>query len=158
MESNICRCMTKSLLISRCTCGHCSTQPTVIESHCCREVDEVKTKVGEWSDRLRCITEHEGFDPVCLNVHVLQTAYYEYRQRWGQYEENDNLKWVRAWSSILIYKTFLSHSQASKFQIECTCPPGKWIVKITCPNVPFTCLKYTKPMQLMWKSVLRSRP
>ena len=42
--------------------------------------------------------------------------------------------------------------QASKFQIECTCPLGKWIVKITCPNVPFTCLKYIKPMQLLWKS------
>ena len=47
--------------------------------------------------------------------------------------------------------------QASKFQIECTCPSGKWIVKITCPNVPLTCLKYTKPMQLMWESEIRSR-
>ena len=47
--------------------------------------------------------------------------------------------------------------QASKFRIECTCPSGKWIVKITCPNVPFTCLKYIKPMQLMWKSEIRSR-
>ena len=47
--------------------------------------------------------------------------------------------------------------QASKFQIECTCLSGKWIVKITCPNVPFTCLKYIKPMQLMWKSEMRSR-
>ena len=48
--------------------------------------------------------------------------------------------------------------QASKFQIECTCPSGKWIVKITCPNVPFTCLKYIKPMQLMWKSEICSHP
>ena len=48
--------------------------------------------------------------------------------------------------------------QASKFRIECTCPSGKWIVKITCPNVPFTCLKYIKPLQLMWKSEIRSRP
>ena len=47
--------------------------------------------------------------------------------------------------------------QASKFQIECTSPSGKWIVKITCPKVPFTCLKYTKTMQLMWKSEIRSR-
>ena len=30
--------------------------------------------------------------------------------------------------------------------------------KITCPNVPFTCLKYIKPMQLMWKSEICSRP
>ena len=48
--------------------------------------------------------------------------------------------------------------QASKFQIECACPSGKWIVKITFPNVPFTCLKYTKPMQLMWKSEICSHP
>ena len=48
--------------------------------------------------------------------------------------------------------------QASKFQIECNCPSGKWIVKITCLNVPFTCLKYIKPMQLMWKLEIRSRP
>ena len=38
--------------------------------------------------------------------------------------------------------------QASKFQIECTCLSGEWIVKITCPNVPFTCLKYIKPCNL----------
>ena len=48
--------------------------------------------------------------------------------------------------------------QASKFQIEWTCPFGKWIVKITGPNVPFTCLKYIKPMQLMWKSEICSCP
>ena len=45
-----------------------------------------------------------------------------------------------------------------KFRIECTCPLGKWIVKITCPNVPFTCLKEIKPMQLMSKSEICSRP
>ena len=48
--------------------------------------------------------------------------------------------------------------QASKFQTECTCSSGKWIVKSTCPNVPFTCLKYIKPMPLMWKSEMHSRP
>ena len=57
---------------------------------------------------------------------------------------------------ILVVVAELAY-HASKFQIECTCPPGKWIVKITCPNVPFTCLKYIKPMQLMWKSEIRSR-
>ena len=29
--------------------------------------------------------------------------------------------------------------------------------KITCPNVPFTCLKYIKRKQLMWKSEIHSR-
>ena len=57
------------------------------------------------------------------------------------------------WHSAVVW-LFL---QASKFQIECTCPSGKWIVKLTCPNVPFTCLKYIKPVQLMWKSEIFSR-
>ena len=60
---------------------------------------------------------------------------------------------------LIVTVTLLGYvTQVSKFQIECTCPSGKWIVKITCPNVPFTCLKYIKPMQLMWKSEIRSRP
>ena len=55
-------------------------------------------------------------------------------------------------------KNLATGMQALKFQIECTCLSGIWIVKITCPNVPFTCLKYTKPMQLMWKSEINSCP
>ena len=69
---------------------------------------------------------------------------------------------TRIITPLLCYNTicFLQNShirQASKFQIECTCPSGKWIVKITCLNVPFTCLKYIKSMQLMWESEIRSR-
>ena len=26
----------------------------------------------------RCITEHDGFEPVCLNVDVVMTAIYQY--------------------------------------------------------------------------------
>ena len=29
---------------------------------------------------IRCITEHPGFEGVCLNPWVLETAYYQYRQ------------------------------------------------------------------------------
>ena len=31
-----------------------------------------------------CVTEHEGFDAVCLNRWVLQTAYYQYKQQYGK--------------------------------------------------------------------------
>ena len=62
----------------------------------------------------------------------------------------------KLWDAYLVYS--IHYIQASKFQIECTCPLGKWIVKITCPNVPFNCLKYIKPMQLMWKSEICSCP
>lgn len=27
-----------------------------------------------------CITQHPGFSPVCLNIHVLRTAWFQYRQ------------------------------------------------------------------------------
>ena len=72
-----------------------------------------------------------------------------------------------SWSNINLPKMsplrnsstdFQKSTQVLKFQIECTCLSGKWILKITCPNVPSTCLKYIKPMQLIWKSEIRSRP
>ena len=78
---------------------------------------------------------------------------------------SDGTSWYSLDISIAIHSESLSikfefalECQASKFQIECTCPSGKWIVNITCPNVPFTCLKYIKPVQLMWKSEICSHP
>ena len=38
----------------------------------------------------------------------------------------------KLWDAYLVYS--IHYIQASKFQIECTCPSGKWIVKITCPR------------------------
>ena len=72
----------------------------------------------------------------------------------------NNFKLEIVWHSISKVRIEFKQTiiQASKFRIECTCPLGKWIVKITCPNVPFTCLKYIKPMQLMWKSEICSHP
>jgi len=32
-----------------------------------------------------CITKHEGFDAVCLNLWVLQTACFQYFQLYGVY-------------------------------------------------------------------------
>ena len=37
--------------------------------------------------QLRCVTEHDGFQAVCLNVHVLETAYYGYRQDHGDHRD-----------------------------------------------------------------------
>lgn len=33
-----------------------------------------------------CIIDHEGFDSVCLNVWVLQAAYFAYRYHYGEVE------------------------------------------------------------------------
>ena len=54
--------------------------PTVTECLCCCEIDKVENKMdGGYS----CIVEHPGFDAVCLNVWVLQTAYYTLRKHYG---------------------------------------------------------------------------
>ena len=53
------------------------------ECICCGEVDRVAVKIQESELKLPRITDHEGFAAVCLNVWVLQTAYYQYRQHYG---------------------------------------------------------------------------
>jgi len=42
--------------------------------------DKTET-IGSMS--IKCITEHEGFEAVCLNVWVLQASYFTYRQHYG---------------------------------------------------------------------------
>ena len=65
----------------RCTCDHCTTN---LECVCCREIVEVRAKRDEGnSTEIACITQHPGFSTVCLDVWVLQTAYYQYRQDYG---------------------------------------------------------------------------
>nr|XP_011446118.3 uncharacterized protein LOC105341337 [Crassostrea gigas] len=66
-----------------CMCGHCP--PTAKESVCCQEIPQVKAVLAEDPGK-PCITEHQGFHPVCLNPTVLRIAYYAYRQ---QYEKDE---------------------------------------------------------------------
>ena len=62
--------------------------PTVRECVCCCEIDEMNQKKHDTcnGDAVVCITDHEGFEPVCLNMWVLQTAYFAYRQHYGELE------------------------------------------------------------------------
>ena len=60
--------------------------PTREECICCCSISEVVAKMEETGGS--CITESEGFDAVCLNQWVLQTAYYQYRQQYGRYSES----------------------------------------------------------------------
>ena len=72
--------------IYRCQCGLCEIMPTNIESQCCLDMPEVVAKLDRMPDdaaRPQCITLHPGFQPVCLNVHVLETAYYAYCYNYG---------------------------------------------------------------------------
>ena len=62
--------------------------PTSREYICCCEVERILTK-KEGENEIACITGHAGFEPVCLNVKVLQTAYFTYRQRYGELHDGN---------------------------------------------------------------------
>lgn len=43
-----------------------------------------------YSDELTCITRHPGFQTVCLDIFVLETAYYQYRSQYGDVQKSIN--------------------------------------------------------------------
>ena len=50
---------------------------------CCQEIDRVVQKMRDLEGgrtKVPCITDHPGFEPVCLNAWGLEVAYYQYRQ------------------------------------------------------------------------------
>ena len=55
------------------------------ECVCCKEISNIMDKMNELDEStyVECIIEHPGFATVCLDVWVLQTAYYQYRQHYG---------------------------------------------------------------------------
>ena len=59
--------------------------PTSRECLCCHEITLVANKIALAGTKhvLQCITEHPGFSTVCLDVWVLQTAYFQYQQQYG---------------------------------------------------------------------------
>ncbi|XP_071828109.1 uncharacterized protein [Apostichopus japonicus] len=63
------------------SCGQCAVMPTARECRCCREIEKVRNVMDE--EGAACITLHPGFEAVCLNPWVLQTAYNVYRQQYG---------------------------------------------------------------------------
>ena len=71
------------LLFCRCKCGNCVIMPTVTECVCCCEIAKVVQKIENNPIRISCITQHEGFNDVCLNRWVLQTAFYQFCRSHG---------------------------------------------------------------------------
>ncbi|XP_068736723.1 P2X purinoceptor 7-like [Montipora capricornis] len=71
-----------------CTCGNCQRLQRVEECICCSEIDCIVAKNNEavehegLTEPLVCITQHPGFNSVCLNHWVLQTAWYQYKQQY----------------------------------------------------------------------------
>ncbi|KAK3587054.1 hypothetical protein CHS0354_008082 [Potamilus streckersoni] len=74
---------------SWCNCGHCLVMPTSRECVCCCDVEKV-TSVCNGYQGIQYITDHPGFRPVCLDIHVLKVAYYQYRQQFGERPEQGN--------------------------------------------------------------------
>ncbi|XP_071837202.1 uncharacterized protein [Apostichopus japonicus] len=73
----------------RCHCGQCAVMPTARECRCCREIEKVRNVMDE--EGAACITLHPGFEAVCLNPWVLQTAYYVYRQQYGDHAQEKSI-------------------------------------------------------------------
>ena len=55
--------------------------PTGEECVCCREIVQMANRVS--SHKVECIISHPGFRSVFLDPWVLETAYYTYRQHYG---------------------------------------------------------------------------
>ncbi|XP_060072401.1 P2X purinoceptor 7-like [Ylistrum balloti] len=69
-----------------CLCGNCSLMPTIEECRCCSEIHSVLNTKDDIPG-IQCITDHPGFGPVCLDIYVLRTSYFQYRQLHGEIPE-----------------------------------------------------------------------
>ncbi|VDI42345.1 Hypothetical predicted protein [Mytilus galloprovincialis] len=64
--------------------------PSAKECVCCCEISKIVDVKNEHPDTA-CITDHPGFHPVCLDIHVLKVAYYQYRQQYGEHPDHGNM-------------------------------------------------------------------
>ena len=64
--------------------------PTARECVCCKEVEKVVDVIASTDPIVECVTSHPGFEPVCLNTYVLEVAYFQYRQQYGERPEQAN--------------------------------------------------------------------
>ena len=84
-------CMYISLFKCRCQCGNCDLQflQNIGECYCCCELEgcvEALTSDLVLQDlpedaKLTCITQHPGFNPVCLQKWSLRLALHKYRTK-----------------------------------------------------------------------------
>ena len=60
-------------------------------SVCCKEIPATanKCETAGSDEQKTCITEHEGFEAVCLNVWVLQAGFFSYRYHYGTRDIGD---------------------------------------------------------------------
>ncbi|XP_061192887.1 P2X purinoceptor 7-like [Saccostrea echinata] len=60
--------------------------PLAKECVCCKETKVLLHLMK--NDGVQCITDHPGFEPVCLNTYVLDTAYNQYKHQYNHQIQN----------------------------------------------------------------------
>ncbi|XP_060069478.1 P2X purinoceptor 7-like [Ylistrum balloti] len=82
-----------------CSCNMCSHMSTEDERKCCQDMSILEEKLTD----IGCITQHEGFIANCLNMHVLETSYYEYAETHGPGRQEDIHRKYR----LVAYRRFI---------------------------------------------------
>ena len=65
--------------LRRCQCFKCITMAEERECNCCHESEDRRMS-SLLDEGIQCITENPGFQSVCLNPWVLETAYNSFKQ------------------------------------------------------------------------------
>ena len=74
--------------VYRCSFEHCQIMDREVECLCYNKCTQTATKLEEIisllnnSEMFACITDHPGFQSVCLDSWVLQTAWLSYKQHY----------------------------------------------------------------------------
>jgi hypothetical protein len=104
--------------LNSCQCGLCTHMPTIRERVCCIEIPRVDEKKMSFNKDLCCITEHPGFASVCLDVYVLETAYYQYQSQYGELRTTieENVILLLQFLHIFVKTTFCTDIYSNKLQ------------------------------------------
>ena len=82
------------------------------ECVCCKEIPKILEKMSKLEVPVNCITEHPGFDGVCLNVWVLQTAYSQYRQHYDTTASSTALHEFKSYFYFASGNTDIQHTDS----------------------------------------------
>ena len=78
-----------------CHCGFCQRQDTERECVCCRELSKVMDRNMNTCEKRgietpACMTLNPGFLAVCIDLDVLETAWFAYKQQYGDYDAEEH--------------------------------------------------------------------
>jgi len=99
--------------------------PTAHESVCCAEISQVWQKVEDQRPEIQmsCITEYPGFQSNCLDVWVLETAYYAFRQQYGadNHTAHEYVHFFKGWHVTFqyVHSILLNYKNADFHRLLC---------------------------------------